>query len=117
MKKNAKIWLVTPGAPPEEVGRAMPLEGLRPEAAGGMAAISALTGEGIPELLHLLDHKLSEHLKVYDISLSLSDGAALSWLYAHGKVIYKRDTKTKSNVKVELSPADYGRFVSRFGEN
>lgn len=90
------------------------LQGIRPEAAGGTIGISALTGEGVPELLQLLDDRLTAKANVYEIDVPLTDGAALSWLYAHGKVIEKRDTKTKSHIRVELAAADYGRYQSRF---
>jgi GTP-binding protein HflX len=99
-----------------ETRRAKPLHGLRAEARGGMAALSALTGEGMPDLLKLLDERLAAQQQVYDISLSVTEGAALSWLYSHGKVVDKRDTKTKIRLKVELGEADYGRFLGRFGK-
>ncbi len=100
----------------EEVGYAKRLDGLRPEARGGVVAVSALTGEGIPELLHLLNEKLAAKSQIYDIEVSIADGAALSWLYAHGKIIDKKDTKTKSRLRVEMDAADFGRFESRFGK-
>lgn len=99
-----------------ETQRSKPLHGLRAEARGGMAALSALTGEGMPELLKLLDERLAAKQQVYDISLLVTEGAALSWLYSHGKVLDKRDTKTKIRLKIELGEADYGRFVSKFAK-
>jgi GTP-binding protein HflX len=92
------------------------LHGVRAEAAGGTIGISALTGDGVPELLNLLDTKLAAKSKIYEIDVPLADGAALSWLYAHGKMVDKRDTKTKSHIKIELDAADYGRYQSRFGK-
>ena len=91
-----------------------PIEGVRPEAAGGIAAISALTGEGMDDLVALLDNKLASHGGIYEISVKQADGAALAWLHAHGKIIKKTDTKTKTRLKVQMSAADYGRFQSRF---
>jgi len=93
------------------------LEGLRPQAHGGVVGVSALTGEGVPRLLALLDKLLSVRNREYDITLSLGDGAALSWLHAHGKITEQRNTKTKAHLKVELDAADYGRFESKFGKN
>ncbi len=83
---------------------------------GGRAAVSALTGEGLPGLLGLIEKRLSLRSRVYEIDLPLSDGAALSWLHAHGKIVARRDTKTKARLKVELETADFGRFCSRFGK-
>ncbi len=100
-------WDATHGAP---------LDGLRLEARGGKVGVSALTGEGVDGLLERLDAKLMEKYKVYEIDVPLTDGAALSWLYAHGRIVDKRDTKTKSHIKIELDAADYGRFKSRFGK-
>ena len=99
-----------------ESARAKPLHGLRAEARGGMIAFSALTGEGMDDLLKQLDDRLAEKQQVYEITLSVTEGAALSWLYSHGKVVDKHDTKTKIKLKVELGDADYGRFVGRFGK-
>ncbi len=97
-----------------EAERALPIDGLRPEAHGGMIGVSALTGEGVEDLLKLIDQRLSSSRKVYEIDVPVADGAALSWLYAHGKIIDKRDTKTKSRLKIEMDAANYGRFQSRF---
>ncbi|HEU0118553.1 MAG TPA: GTPase HflX, partial [Alphaproteobacteria bacterium] len=90
------------------------LDGVRPEASGGTIGVSALTGEGMPDLLKLLDTKLAARSTVYEIEVPITDGAALSWLHAHGKIVEQKDTKTKSKLKVELSTADYGRYQSRF---
>ena len=92
------------------------LEGVRAEASGGTTAVSALTGEGIAALLQLLDGRLMAHSQIYEIDVPISDGAAISWLHAHGKVVGQKDTKTKSRFKVELASADYGRFQSKFGK-
>jgi len=92
-----------------------PVEGLRAEARGGMVAISALTGEGVLRLLQMLDERLAAQQQVYDIVLSVTEGAALSWLYSHGRVLEKRDGRIRIRLKIELSEADYGRFLNRFG--
>jgi len=95
---------------------ALNLDGLNHEARGGAVAVSALTGEGINDLLTLLDEQLAERLEIYDMTLPISDGAALAWLYGHGKILDKRDTKTKTHLKAMMDPADLGRFLSRFGK-
>ena len=89
---------------------------LRLEAQGGTVAVSALSGEGIDRLLGLLDDRLSAQAEIYDIALPLTDGAALAWLHAHGKILRKSATKTKAKLKIALSAADYGRYTSKFGD-
>ena len=83
-------------------------------ARGGKVSISALTGEGIPALIKLIEKHISSRRTAYDIKVPLTDGAAMSWLHAHGKIVKRRDTKTTANLKVELDSADYGRYLSRF---
>ena len=99
-----------------EVGYVIPIDGLRQEAHGGIVAVSAISGEGVPQLLSLIDKRLSARNHVYEITLPLSDGAALSWLHARGNIVHRHDTKTKAHLKVELDVADYGRFESKFGK-
>jgi len=77
--------------------------------------VSALTGEGLPALLGLIEEHLSTRADSYDVTVPLSDGAALSWLYAHGHVAKRRDTKANARLIVEMDSADFGRFKSRFG--
>jgi GTP-binding protein HflX len=101
----------------KEGGQAVLLESLRPEAHGGIASISALTGEGISRLLELIEKRIFFRQNAYDITVSLSDGAALSWLFAHGKILKRRDTKTSAHLKVALDAADYGRFQSKYGKH
>lgn len=94
---------------------AQSLEGLSPEARGGAAAVSALTGEGLDNLLELIDDQLASRVHLYDMVLPLEEGAALAWLYGHGKVLEKTDKKTKTQLKVTMDHADFGRFISKFG--
>ena len=98
----------------DEAPQTVPMEGLRQEAQGGMVCVSALSGEGVPKLLERIENRLALKRKSYDISVDLSDGAAFSWLHAHGKIVKRRDTKTTSHLKVELDSADYGRYKNKF---
>lgn len=95
---------------------ALKLQGINPEARGGAVALSALTGEGVEDLLELLDEHLAKTVAVYEIDIPLSDGAALAWLYGHGKVLEKEEKRTRTHVKATLDQADFGRFLSKFGK-
>ncbi|MBF0304781.1 MAG: GTPase HflX [Alphaproteobacteria bacterium] len=76
-------------------------------------ALSAVTGEGIDTLLALLDRRLSETREIVEVALPLDDGAAISWLYAHGEVIERSDDETVARMRVKLDPADVARFQRR----
>jgi GTP-binding protein HflX len=95
---------------------AFDLEGISPQARGGVVAVSALTGEGIEDLMNLIDVQLAAQLQLYELSLPLTEGAALAWLYGHGKVLEKLDKRTKTFLKVTMDDADFGRFISKFGK-
>ncbi len=95
---------------------AFALEGLKQDARGGAVAVSALTGEGIDDLLSLIEDHLSARARIYDIQIPLSEGAALAWLYGHGQIIERQDKRTRTHLKVALDGADFGRYLSKFGE-
>jgi GTP-binding protein HflX len=49
--------------------------------------VSALSGEGIENLLVALEEKLGEKRQTLHVSIDPSDGAGLSWLYRHSEVL------------------------------
>ena len=75
--------------------------------------ISAATGEGCDELMNLLDRRVGGDHRLVQLAVSLSDGAALAWLYEHGEVLTREDDESEAHVGVRLSDADLGRFKNR----
>jgi GTPase len=77
----------------------------------GTVAVSALTGEGLPELRAAIDTRLSAGMEVVDYAIPAADGARLAWLYRHGEVV-NREERDQGDiaVTVRLSPADRARF-------
>ena len=73
-------------------------------------AVSALTGEGLPELRAAIDARLSAGMELVDYAIPASDGARLAWLYRHGEVVNREDREDGTAVTVRLSPADRARF-------
>jgi GTPase len=86
------------------------------EAAAGVAdpnatAVSALTGEGLPELRAALDTRLSVGMEVVDYAIPAADGARLAWLYRHGEVVSREEGEAGDiAITVRLSPANRARF-------
>jgi GTP-binding protein HflX len=73
-------------------------------------AVSALTGEGLPHLLRVIDERLAGQLSVLDIEIPVADGARLAWLYRHGEILSRQDGETQVHVQARLSQADRARF-------
>jgi GTPase len=81
-----------------------------------VAAVSAITGEGIDELRSVIAQLLGVNDQVCAFTLDLSDGAAIAWLYAHGEVVERTDAPEGTTaVSVRLASADADRFEKRFG--
>jgi GTPase len=54
--------------------------------------VSALTGEGLEDLLVAIEHRLSKKRQTLRVSIESSDGAGLSWLYRHSEVLSRELT-------------------------
>ena len=81
---------------------------------GGSAAISALSGEGVDNLLTMMDERLKLGHKTYTIKLSYSEGAPLAWLYENGTIVNRKDSAKHIILEVEMSAANWGRYQSQF---
>ena len=73
-------------------------------------AISAITGKGVEELLDLLDRRLWQNRQVVDLTIPVTDGKALSFLYRHGEVLERHDNEENVVVKVGIEEIDLARF-------
>lgn len=80
-----------------------------------MAAVSALTGEGLDRLLALVDARLGKDRQMLYADIPLTDGKALSWLYDRGEVTAREDNDTDAAIAVRLDPEDVARFTGKFG--
>ncbi|HEX9791689.1 MAG TPA: GTPase, partial [Kiloniellales bacterium] len=87
----------------------------RSERVDQQTACSAVTGEGIEALLALIDRYFAEFRELTDISVLLSDGAAIAWLYDHGHVLKRYDDDERAHLSVRLDAADLARFRRRHG--
>ncbi len=77
----------------------------------GAVAVSALTGEGLPELRAAVDARLSAGMETVEYDIPAADGARLAWLYRHGEVVNREEREGGGTaVTVRLSPKDRARF-------
>jgi len=83
--------------------------------AGSRVAISAITGEGMDELLALLTDWLCQEMHELHLKLELSDGKALAYCYQHGSVLSKQSNEQSMDIVVRMNPVDAARFVEDNG--
>jgi GTP-binding protein HflX len=80
-------------------------------------AISALTAEGLVELLNRMDHMLERQAVTLMLRVPPSDGAGIAWAYAHGRVLTRNERKGVTELTVSINPEALGRFQNRYGKN
>jgi GTPase len=80
-------------------------------------AISALSGEGIAELLTRLETRLGAGRVVFDLHLDPGDGRGRNWLYEHTEVLRRGEGADGSlNLTVSAPPALAEKVRQRFTE-
>jgi GTP-binding protein HflX len=72
--------------------------------------MSALTGEGVSELLRAASQALVIGHRVHDVTLPRHDGQRIAWLHQHGEVLDSREQGDDLALSVRLSDKDWGRF-------
>ncbi len=80
-------------------------------------ACSALTGEGVTELLQAVEGRLVRDHRRIEMTLGPEEGAAIAWLHEHGRVLERRDVEGRTHMSISLSPAALARFEQRYGEH
>lgn len=81
----------------------------------GAHVVSALSGEGLDELLAAIDEKLAGQRRLCAFTLGHEEGAALNWLYRHGEVLTREDLEESILLTVALTGEQRDRFSGRFG--
>jgi GTP-binding protein HflX len=79
------------------------------------AAVSALSGEGMEQLLSLVAGQVGRHERPVRLQLPHGDGATLAWLYQVGEVVERRDDEQSAWLVVRLDAANVGRLEKRLG--
>jgi len=82
---------------------------------GEAVLCSAATGEGCESLLARIEARLTAAFRAVEVRVPLSEGKALSWLYARGHVLDRLDDGEGAALRVRLDPADIARFRHRHG--
>lgn len=72
--------------------------------------ISAITGEGIDQLLQMISTNLSLNHDTDTVTLSVSDGKRLAWLHENGRVLETQQDHDDLVLAVQMSKRNWGRF-------
>jgi GTP-binding protein HflX len=76
--------------------------------------LSALTGEGVPQLLTRIADRIASGWPTIVFKLDPADGAALSWLHRHGEVLSRRlDRRGRLEVRIRMAPERAEEFARR----
>jgi GTPase len=77
--------------------------------------VSARTGQGVEDLLLLIEQTLSEHSRSYHVHVPHSAGADIGWLHSHAEVISREEpTEKGSDFVVRVEPRHRTAFLERF---
>jgi GTPase len=78
---------------------------------GSAVALSALTGEGMDDLLQLLIRWATQDTEVLQLRLDVADGRSLAYCHQHGTVLSQHQAEDAVEIEVRLRPKDTARFV------
>ena len=78
--------------------------------------VSALTGQGVPELLAAMESALAAGRMETTLNLPASNGAALAFLYRNAEVLKRCDEDGFCRLRVRIDTADFNRLQSRYPE-
>lgn len=82
----------------------------------GCILLSATTGEGIAQLLKLLQERLGAGETLYEVFVDPSDGAGQAWLHDRAEVLHSRQFKDgRMCLSVRMSASRAGQAAARFG--
>lgn len=82
---------------------------------GDAIMVSAVTGEGVRDLIAKVGQLLTSSAREVEIVLPSSDGRRIAWLHAHGDVLRDEDAGERGNspqrrITVRLNPKELGQY-------
>ncbi|WP_100261287.1 GTPase HflX [Qipengyuania seohaensis] len=87
------------------------------QASEDVVAVSALSGEGVPQFLDRVGEILTSRATVRRFELPASDGRRIAWLHAHGDILEEEALEEgpqgpMRSFTVRLNPKELGQFES-----
>ncbi|MFZ5738466.1 GTP-binding protein HflX [Rhodopseudomonas thermotolerans] len=109
-----EVWNKIDRFEPEQRDELRNIAGRRPDDHPCLL-VSAVSGEGVDELLLAIEQRLAATRTVLDLSIDAADGAGVSWLHRNAEVLAKDlvDGRYVMTVRVEDNKRDV--VIDRFG--
>ncbi len=77
--------------------------------------VSALTGQGIDELLDAIEDKLARGRSLFSVAVAPTDGQGLHWLYENAEVLDRTSQPDgTTEILLRIAPEKIERLVQRF---
>ncbi len=77
--------------------------------------VSALTGEGMDQLLQAIEARLATERPSFVVTLDPADGARLNWLYEQAEILDRReDADSRVVIMLRIAPEKEQRFLRHF---
>lgn len=84
----------------------------------GCVLLSAVTGEGLPPLLELVEARLGAQDLLFEIMLQPEDGQGQAWLHERGEVLSRKGFEDgRTLIRVRLAADRASQAQSRFGSS
>jgi GTP-binding protein HflX len=78
-----------------------------------VVVISALTGQGVDDLVAQASARLTVGHRRYVVTLDPADGAGAAWLHQHGEVLSQHVEGDRARYEVRMAERDFERFQQR----
>jgi GTPase len=79
------------------------------------ALVSAMTGEGILQLMVIIESRVARKSIVYSVAVGVADGSLLNWLYEDTEILERRMLNDGSyRLVVRILPEKEARLLARF---
>lgn len=78
-----------------------------------VVVISALTGQGVDDLIAQASARLTVGHRRYVVTLDPADGAGAAWLHQHGEVLSQHVEDDRARYEVRMAERDFERFQQR----
>ncbi|WP_394946226.1 GTPase HflX [Xanthobacter variabilis] len=84
--------------------------------ADAAVVVSALSGEGMTDLLDVVERRITAGRATLAVTLPAEDGEGMGWLYRHGEVLERNlSADGAMQVKIRVAPEKAGLVKRRFG--